>query len=458
MTITHSEKYLTRLCKDTFLNLWSWPHIYRKQHWTGGDGKEVCDLLVVFENNIIIFSDKHCKFPNTENLILDWCRWFKRAVLQSAKQIWGAERWIRQYPNNLFLDKDCKTPFPYPLANIETAKFYRIVVAHGSSKRCQQTLGGSGSLMINPNIVGQDHYDSNSCRVIPFTIGMIDEGKGFIHVLDDFNLDTVLNTVDTITDFTNYLEKKQNLFESGKLGGAAGEEDLLAAYLLHLNEKGEHDFEFKENVDSVVYKEGFWEGFIKSQERESQIEANKISYLWDALIDEFSVHILEGTLYDSHTNKVEYHEKGVRILASEPRIRRRVLSTNLMIVPERAEREMMSVRVDVGVHPGEAYYVFLALVRKDGKSLEDYRIIRQNLLYNYCMAVKVKFPKAEKIVGIATEPISHQKRTHDLVYLDARNWSRDRQEEAEKIRDKYNLLVNAKMSQGVEREFPSEQE
>ncbi len=455
MAITHSEKYLTCLCKDTFLNLWSWPHIYRKSHWTGGDGKEVCDLLVVFGDNIIIFSDKYCKFPDTGDLILDWCRWFKRAILQSAKQIWGAERWIRQYPDNLFLDKDCKIPFPYPLANIETAKIHRIVVAHGSSKRCQQTLGGLGSLMINPNIVGRDHYNSQACSVLPFTIGKIDEEKGFVHVLDDFSLDAVLQTVDTITDFTNYLEKKQNFFESGQLGRAAGEEDLLAAYLLHLNEKGEHDFEIKENVDFVAYEEGFWEDFIESQERASQIEADKISYLWDALIDEFSAHILEGTLYDSHTNKVEYHEKGLRVLASEPRIRRRVLSANLMIVPERAEHEMRSVRVDVGVHPGEAYYVFLALVRKEDKSIEDYRSIRQNILHNYCMATKVRFPKAEKIIGIATEPISCQRRSHDLIYIDARNWTRDHQKEAEEIRDKYNLLVNAKMSQGVEREFPS---
>jgi hypothetical protein len=458
MTITHSEKYLTHLCNDTFLNLWSWPHIYRKQHWTGGDGKEVCDLLVVFGNDIIIFSDKYCKFPDTGDLILDWCRWFKRAILQSAKQIWGAERWMRQYPNNLFLDKDCKIPFPYPIANIETAKFHRIVVAHGSSKRCQQTLGGLGSLRINPNIVGQDHYNSNDSRVLPFTIGKIDEEKGFVHVLDDFNLDAILQTIDTITDFTNYLEKKQNLFESGKLGGAAGEEDLVAAYLLHLNEKGKHDFEVKENVDFVVYKEGFWEGFIKSQERESQIEADKISYLWDALIDEFSRHVLEGTLYDSHTNKVEYHEKGLRVLASETRLRRRVLSKCLVIVSERAEREIRSVRVDVGVHPGEAYYVFLALVRKEDKSLEDYRNIRRNILHNYCMAAKVRFPKAEKIIGIATESISHQRRSNDLIYIDARNWTRDHQKEAEEIIDKYNLLVNAKMSQGVEREFPSEQE
>ena len=48
---TSSERYLTRLCRRSFLRLWSWPNIYRDQHWGGSAlGKEVCDLLVVFGN------------------------------------------------------------------------------------------------------------------------------------------------------------------------------------------------------------------------------------------------------------------------------------------------------------------------------------------------------------------------------------------------------------------------
>jgi hypothetical protein len=62
-----------------------------------GVGKELCDLLVVFEDTIIIFSDKDCVFPNTGDLNIDWPRWFKHAVLKSAKQVWGAERWIRSF-------------------------------------------------------------------------------------------------------------------------------------------------------------------------------------------------------------------------------------------------------------------------------------------------------------------------------------------------------------------------
>jgi hypothetical protein len=70
-----------------------------------GDGKEVCDLLVVFENHVIIFSDKQCSFFDSGDLQVEWRRWYKRAILKSAQQVWGAERWIREFPSRLFLDK-----------------------------------------------------------------------------------------------------------------------------------------------------------------------------------------------------------------------------------------------------------------------------------------------------------------------------------------------------------------
>src|SRR5437588_10483620 len=76
--ITPAELYLQRLCERSFLSLWSYPGVFREQKQNGrGDGKELCDLLVVFGNHIIIFSDKSCAFPETGNLRLDWSRWFR---------------------------------------------------------------------------------------------------------------------------------------------------------------------------------------------------------------------------------------------------------------------------------------------------------------------------------------------------------------------------------------------
>jgi hypothetical protein len=53
---------------------------------------EIADLLVVFESDVIIFSDKDCEFPDTDDPDLDWARWYRRAIVASARQLWGAER------------------------------------------------------------------------------------------------------------------------------------------------------------------------------------------------------------------------------------------------------------------------------------------------------------------------------------------------------------------------------
>jgi len=75
--VTKTEKYLATLCKRTFLSMWSYPSVFRDQGRPGGkgDGKEICGLLVVFENHIIIFSDKDCQFGKG-NLTIERCRWF----------------------------------------------------------------------------------------------------------------------------------------------------------------------------------------------------------------------------------------------------------------------------------------------------------------------------------------------------------------------------------------------
>ncbi len=67
--ITPSERYLKYLCDRSFLSLWSYPGVYRDQGVTSVRriGKELCDMLVVFENHIIIFSDKYCEFNRSDN-------------------------------------------------------------------------------------------------------------------------------------------------------------------------------------------------------------------------------------------------------------------------------------------------------------------------------------------------------------------------------------------------------
>lgn len=57
---TTTEKSLAELCQRSFLSLWRHPHIYRSSRPIP---HEVCDLLVVFGDDVIVFSDKSTEFP-----------------------------------------------------------------------------------------------------------------------------------------------------------------------------------------------------------------------------------------------------------------------------------------------------------------------------------------------------------------------------------------------------------
>jgi hypothetical protein len=127
---------LARLCRDTFLSTWSYPNIFRaERRGSQTISKEVCDLLVVFEDDVLIFSDKDCAFPQDDNLDLSWSRWYRRAVAKSAAQLHGAERVLRGR-EALFLDAELKHPFPLLLPDPTRMPVHRILVAHGVSDRC----------------------------------------------------------------------------------------------------------------------------------------------------------------------------------------------------------------------------------------------------------------------------------------------------------------------------------
>jgi hypothetical protein len=203
---TPSERYLKALCDRAFLSLWSYPSVYRDQGGGGNaskqEGKEVCDLLVIFDKHIIIFSDKHCRFAKEGQIGTSWRRWFRSTVKDSARQVRGAERWIRTFPNRLFLDRMCTKPLPIALPDVNMAVFHRIVVAHGISQACRDVMGGNGSLMLTSDIVGEEQH------VFPFRVGWPDDpAKGFIHVFDDATLYFVLRTLDTVTDFVLFDEE-----------------------------------------------------------------------------------------------------------------------------------------------------------------------------------------------------------------------------------------------------------
>ncbi len=452
---TASEVYLAKLCQNTFLSMWSYPNICRDQG-KKNDGKEICDLLVVFQNHVIILSDKKCSFPYSDNLNLDWSRWYRKAIKKSADQIFGAERWLLQYPDRIYLDKSCTKKLPISLPTLENVKIHRIVIAHASSERCIAEIGGSGSLKLIPRIVGDMHCDDGSHHCEPFAVGQIDPNKGYVHVFDDTTIGIVMDTLDTVSDFISYLESKEEFITSGKLNSASGEEDLLAHYLKELDSDGKHGLFVNPNSDSITLSEGLWDNFKNHPQRLAQIEANKISYMWDALIESFLTHLFSGTSRDFTFPSISHSEKALRFLARENRTRRRLLALSLSGLIEKTSKTQRATRTTLPSHEGDPHYLFLIMPRLKAKD-EVYRKVRGNLLSKYLMITKLHHPDAVNIIGIATETRFDKLRSEDFSYYDASIWTDDeitQAKEYEKELKEMGLLADKKMSRGKIKEYP----
>ncbi|MCC5618407.1 NERD domain-containing protein [Nostoc sp. CHAB 5836] len=87
--VNDSEEFVYQVCNKSFLSLWSYANP------TGKNSKELCDILVVCEPDIIIISVKDIKLTDSGDIETDWQRWLRKAVKGSVDQIYGAEKRIK---------------------------------------------------------------------------------------------------------------------------------------------------------------------------------------------------------------------------------------------------------------------------------------------------------------------------------------------------------------------------
>ena len=458
--ITKSERYLAQLADRTFLNLWEYPNVYRDVIVNGHRvGKELCDLLVICGDHVIIFSVKTVDWPKKEDVNVAWSRWYKRAVKKSGNQVRGAERWISQDHTRIFLDSACSRELPIKIPPRESRRVHGIVVALGAHEACSKFFSGdSGSFLIIPSILDGAHIDSSSDKYTPFAIGDIESKGSFIHVMNDISLDIIMRELDTITDFTEYLEQKSSLVRSGNLVFAAGEEELLAYYLTHMTEEDKHGFIHPDgrpliSTDKISIESGHFRQLITNPYYIRKKEADKNSYVWDDLINKFAYHILKGTIVVPNGGAFEIsdHEIGVRQMALEPRLVRRMLSDDILDIMtianqrHRVCRAMTPYPETSGKGIG---YIFMTLPHPEqtlNLSYAQYRQVRINILYAYCMGVFKNNRHLKLIVGIATEPPPSSnglfRSSEDIITIESPSeWTSELEEEVEELCKSYDIL------------------
>ncbi len=448
---TPSERYLHKLAQRSFLSLWSYANPYTdKDMQRNGFGRELCDLLVVFGNDVLLFSDKYIKISSNTSVEVAWPRWFRKAVIASARQILGAEKRLRKFPEQVFRDGTCTTRLPIDIPKQNDLRIHRICVSLGAYDACEKFFGGNsiGSLLVNTSITGPDEH----CT--PFTVGDVFPDKGFIHVFDDFTLDAIFSELDTVTDFIEYLVKRERLFRHQPPAVMSpGEEQLLSIYLTNIDEDGEHNFVFpgagdgEEIPDLITLDESFWDGMHSNPKYLAKKTADSISYLWDQLVERF--------VNEAKASEREL-ESALRHMAAEPRIRRRQLSQSLAHFMKNAPPKTGARRVVYSRDFPVRAYVFLALPKPEGKTYDQYREHRINTLRNLCEIARLWCRNSQFMIGFAFEPNGAHGSSEDLVVLDVADWNEDRAEAAKDLQRKTGLLLDANviMREGRTSEYP----
>lgn len=230
--VTDSERYLTYLADRTFLKLWNYPNTFTDRRRHGEIGKELCDLLVVCGNDIIIFSDKSISWPQSGNAALDWSRWYRKAIKKSVDQIRGAERWLRLFPSRIFLDPKCTQKLPISIPENEQCRVHGIEIVFGAEAACSKFYNGEKrSLIVLPHLKGEAHTDTTKAGYIPFALGDVDPDGPFVHVFDETALDLIMRELDTVSDFVDYLQEREEAIREEKFYASASEAEMIAVYM-----------------------------------------------------------------------------------------------------------------------------------------------------------------------------------------------------------------------------------
>lgn len=304
------EDFVNKLAYRSLLKYWCYPGPLDEK----GDRKEICDLLIIFDETVIIISVKNYTFNK------NYSRYFRRTIEKAVKQIYGAERKLYESNRDIYIKHPDRT---IELFNPEEAKAtYRIIVNLGE---------------------GTQFY--------PFH--WLASSKKYITIFNKDAFVKIIEELDTIQDFVNYLEQREMLFADKSaviLPGAENEFDFqtaqqffehvgenmhpkhnnqsvlisgteydLLAYYLKFERTFPQSLYSKDYTGHVITIDGFWNEFTQDRRYIQKKELDKVSYLIDELVKR---EIL--------SNEHEMSIAAAKCLLSLDRFERRIIASSLV--------------------------------------------------------------------------------------------------------------------------------
>jgi len=379
------EQWVHDLAQKTFLVDWCYLNPHRSNR------KELCDLLVVYDDVALIWQVKDLKLRPDG-------KYRRREVEKNLRQLTGAYR-------QLFRGKT-------PIA------------------------------LVNPRR-GEEQFDPSQIRETYLISVLLGGGEDVfspmetidghpVHVFTSDFTRIVLTELDTISDFIGYIQAKQKLlFTDKQFIIVGGEEELLALYL----QQG-RSFQALSQATNVIIEGGLWERLQQDPGFREKKAEDQLSYLWDSIID--SVHRVREPKYETIA----------RELARPNRFHRRFLAKAYFEMQSEADQDMsQSIARRCLLHQGVTYCFIFA-----GDDLP--REHRRRMLEEMCWIARGTFVENPKVIGIASEKQVRVTRSWDFCLLELPELSDENRSIIEDMRQRTGILLKPHIHVVHEDEYP----
>jgi hypothetical protein len=369
-----AEEYLYDIAANSFFSDWCYPNPKLP------DGKELCDLFIVFGDTILIWQIKDLKLNDDGTYNVS-------EVEKNYRQLIGARRQLLDLKKPISLCNPRRGKTSFVAHNIKTvfllAAFF-----------------GDPTDFFNFATTLKDHQ---------------------IHVLTKSFAKLVFEELDTIQDFIGYLSAKESLFKSKPttIIIKGGEQELLGWYI----QKG-NSLKDCSQTDCFFLDGTIWDGLRKNPKYLAKKKEDEISYLWDSIINTV------------HTSGSMEYEVVARELAKCNRFERRLLSQALLdaltISNKNPDKPIFRRFIQCEAKAYCFIFADTTLSRDD----------RKKELGLCCFIARGTFRETKQVIGIATENGELPYRSYDFYYLEHEVWTDQDEAKKTQIQESISILKN----------------
>lgn len=302
------EEAVNTLAFNTYLKYWCFPGPKDEK----GSKKEICDLLILFRNTMIILSVKNYGFKG------NYDRYFRSTLDKAVSQVAGAERRLADDSRLLFIRHADLGEMRFDPSKYQ--RIHRIIVNHNTAP----LFYPGGRLTSTGKYVHIFNWDAFLC-----VVKELDTIPDFIQYLTERELifkdkkTTIMNGTEESWD--SNVQNSFHEFNTAQLDSGPNfllisgtENDLLADYLWHDRKFNKHFYDTSYNGGSFQL-DGKWQDYSSQKEVQLKKAADFASYF----VDEF---LKNEVLYKQESSNLELAVE----LLSLSRFERRIVGSQFL--------------------------------------------------------------------------------------------------------------------------------